>query len=59
MDDEAWARAGDALKRCDPHRYIAILKVVEDICSIHRDPLGEAIANGYYVFPKSKDDDFS
>lgn len=57
-DDEAWSRAGDELRRRDPQRYIAILKVVEDICSIHRDPLGETVAEGFYVFPKSKTDQF-
>jgi len=58
VDDEAWARAGEDLRRCDPQRYLSILKVVEDICSIHRDPLGEAVSNGYYVFPRSKTGQF-
>lgn len=58
-DGEAWARAGEELRRVDPKRYLAILKVVEDICSIHRDPLGEVVSNGFYVFPTKKDDDFS
>lgn len=57
-DDEAWARAGEELRRRDPQRYIAILKVVEDICSIHRDPLGEITSNGFYVFPHKKSDQF-
>lgn len=58
VDNEAWARAGEELRRRDPQRYLAILKVVEDICSIHRDPLGEIASNGFYVFPKSKSDQF-
>jgi hypothetical protein len=57
-DDEAWARAGEELRRVDPGRYLAILKVVEDICSIHRDPLGEVSSPGFYVFPRGKDDGF-
>lgn len=57
-DNEAWTRAGSELRRVDPQRYLAILKVVEDICSIHRDPLGEIVSNGFYVFPRAKGDDF-
>lgn len=56
--DESWSKAGEELRRVDPQRYLAILKVVEDICSIHRDPLGEIASNGFYVFPKTKGDDF-
>lgn len=57
-DDEAWSRAGEELRSVDPRRYLAILKVVEDICCIHRDPLGEIVSNGFYVFPNKKSDDF-
>ena len=57
-DDESWSRAGAELRRVDPKRFLAILKVVEDICSIHRDPLGEIASDGFYVFPKSKGDQF-
>ncbi len=53
-DDTAWTRAGDELRRFDPQRYLAILKVVEDICSIHRDPLAPVEATGHFVFPKKK-----
>jgi hypothetical protein len=58
-DDEAWGRAGAELRRVDPTRYLAILKIVEDMCSIHRDPLGEIASDGFYVFPNTKSDDFS
>ena len=57
-DNEAWSRAGEELRRVDPQRYLALLKVAEDICSIHRDPLGEVTAVGFYVFPRSKSDQF-
>ena len=50
VDEEAWNRAGEQLRKLDPKRYIAILKVVEDIVSIHRDPLGAGPANGHFVF---------
>lgn len=57
-DDNAWARAGEELRARDPQRYLAILKIVEDICSIHRNPLGEIDSNGFYVFPRTKSGDF-
>ena len=57
VDDEAWALAGRELKRCDPQRYIAILQVVQDLCAIHRDPIGAVrTATGTFVFAKSKND---
>jgi hypothetical protein len=57
-NDDAWDRIGRELKRCDPKRYLALLKVAEDICSIHRDPLGESIPVGCFVFPKVTQDEF-
>jgi hypothetical protein len=54
-DEDAWERAGAELRRVDPQRFAAVLKVVEDICSIHRDPLCPNLANGHYVF--GDDDD--
>lgn len=58
VDEGAWARAGEELRRRDPQRYIAILKVVEDICSIYRDPLGDNLAEGHYVFTQGDPDHF-
>lgn len=59
VDEGAWTRAGEELRKLDPQRYIAILKVVEDIVSIHRDPLGAAVASGHFVFSGSDDRDGS
>lgn len=54
VNEEAWNRAGEELRRRDPHRYMAILRVVEDICRIYRDPYCERAASGTFVFPKKK-----
>lgn len=54
VDGDAWNRAGEELKKRDPQRYIAILRVVEDICRIYRDPFAEREATGVFVFPKRK-----
>lgn len=54
VDDEAWARAGEELRECDPARFMAILKVVEDIVAIRRDPIGAVRAAGHFVFPKDR-----
>lgn len=57
-DDEAWSRAGEELKKCDPQRYLAILKVVEDICRIHRDPIkATRECTGFFIFSKDSGDD--
>lgn len=56
-DSEAWTRAGDELRRLDPRRYVAILSVVEDICRIHRNPLGADVADGFLVFPEHRNRD--
>ena len=58
VDDQAWERAGRELRQRDPHRFIAILKVVEDICSIYRDPLGDKVAQGHFIFARTEDGDF-
>ncbi len=57
VDDEAWARAGEELKKLDPQRYIAILRTVEDIVRIHRDPLDANAASGHFIFMKRPDGD--
>lgn len=60
VDDEAWERAGRELKECDPQRYLAILKVVEDICSIHKNPMAKlAGVDAAFVFSRTKSDDKS
>ena len=53
-DDDAWNRIGEELRRVDAQRYLAILKLAEDICSIHREPLAPVAATGHFVFPKKK-----
>lgn len=57
-DSETWSKAGEELRVLDPQRYIAILQVVEDICNIHRNPLGAVAADGFFVFPRGKTDDY-
>lgn len=53
-DNDAWNKAGEELRLLDPQRYIAILRVVEEICSIHKDPL----ADGTTVIRVTKTRDF-
>jgi hypothetical protein len=55
-DEDAWERAGAELRRVDPQRFAAVLKVVEDICSIHRDPLCHNLAAGHFIFDAGDDD---
>lgn len=43
VEEGAWERAGEELRRVDPQRYLALLKIVQDIVSIHRDPLGAKV----------------
>lgn len=57
-DEGAWATAGQELRRRDPTRYVAILRVVEELCQIYRDPLGPVGADAYRVIPHGKDGDF-
>lgn len=56
VDEGAWDRAGEELRAVDPQRYIAILQVVQDIVSIHKNPIGKAAASGYFLFSQKKDD---
>lgn len=56
-DDAAWVRAGLELRERDPQRFMAILKVVEDIVAIRRDPIGAVRAAGHFVFARSKQRD--
>ncbi len=58
VDEGAWQRAGEELRARDPQRYLAILKVVEDICSIYRDPLGGNLADGHFIFGKDDPDHY-
>jgi hypothetical protein len=39
VDDSAWREAGSELRRVDPKRYVAILRLAREIVEIHRDPL--------------------
>lgn len=58
-DDDAWERAGRELRLRDPQRYLAILKIAEDICSIYRNPLGDVCGgDAVYVFPAKKSGQF-
>lgn len=56
-DEHAWERIGRELRLCDPKRYVALLKVAEEICGIHRDPLGAPIPMGYLVLASRDRDD--
>jgi hypothetical protein len=56
VDDDAWSRAGDELRRRDPARYLAILQIVQDINAIHRDPLGAARTSGHFVLGRPRND---
>lgn len=58
VDDEAWNRAGDELRLVDPKRYLAVLQIVEDICNIHRDPIGAKVTEGFYAFAQAKAGEF-
>jgi hypothetical protein len=57
VDEDAWTRAGDELRKVDPARYLAILKIVEDIVGIHRDPIGYRRVRGLMSFPKPRNDE--
>jgi len=54
-DEEAWNRAGEELRLVDPHRYLALLKIAQDVCNIHRDPIGAEVADGVFIFGKESD----
>jgi len=56
-DEKAWSIAGEELRRVDPQRWLAILRVVEDICKIHRDPLTPNVASGHFIFANDRGDD--
>lgn len=56
-DESAWTTAGAELRRRDPTRYVAILKVVEEICSIYRAPL-DPVSVPSFVIARGNDDDF-
>jgi hypothetical protein len=58
VDERAWEVAGSELRRRDPARYVAILKIAEEICSIHRSPLEPISMPGSFVVPNSNGDDF-
>lgn len=47
---DAWLRAGAELRRRDPIRYAAVLKLVEEMCSIFRDPLDAELADARFYF---------
>ena len=51
-------RIGAELRACDPGRFLALLKVAEDICEIHRDPLGSPIPTGYFMFQSEPERDW-
>ena len=57
-DERAWQVAGEELRRRDPTRYVAILRVVEEICQIHRAPLDPARIVSPVMSRGSDDDDF-
>lgn len=53
LDDEAWVRVGEELRRLDPARYIALLQVLQDAVAIRKDPIrARRQASGTFVFPK-------
>lgn len=56
-DERAWVVAGDELRRRDPTRYVQILRVVEEICQIYRDPLAP-VGPAYRVVSRGNGDDF-
>lgn len=58
IDERAWETAGSELRRRDPARYVAILKIVEELCSIHRAPLDPISTPATLVVPRGNEDDF-
>ena len=50
-------QVGAELRECDPGRFLALLKVAEDICAIHREPLGSPIPAGYFMFQRKPVDE--
>lgn len=58
QDVGAWERIGRELRLSDPKRYVALLKVAEDICLIHRDPLGATLPSGFTMFATRDLNDF-
>lgn len=57
-DEGAWERIGCELRRCDLERYVALLKIAEEICSIHRDPLAPPIPSTYLMLARRTDGQF-
>lgn len=57
-DPSAWERIGRTLRMCDPQRYIALLKIAEDVCAIHHDPLGPVVPSDFHVFSDKDPDQF-